>query len=143
LRTALRRSRRGAPHGRRPAAAVERALDLAVGLINDDEELARALGGVLGADVRGLSRMLGGASRETWAFDAGGRALVLRRDPPGALRGGAMRREAALLLAARAAGVPVPDVVAASDDPADLGAPYLVMSRIDGETIARRILRDE
>ena len=98
---------------------------------------------LLAGEVSGLGRMLGGASRETWSFDLDGEPLVLRRDPPGTPRGGAMVREAALLTAAAAAGVPVPTVVAASDDPAALGAPYLVMSRLQGETIARRILRDE
>jgi aminoglycoside phosphotransferase (APT) family kinase protein len=102
-----------------------------------------SLGGLLRGEVTGLARMLGGASRETWSFDLDGVPLVLRRDPPGAPRGGAMTREGALLRAAAAAGVPVPNVVAASDDPEPLGSPYLVMSRLDGETIARRILRDE
>jgi aminoglycoside phosphotransferase (APT) family kinase protein len=102
-----------------------------------------ALGRLLGGAVTGLAPMLGGASRETWAFELDGHALVLRRDPPGALRGGAMEREAGLLRAARAAGVPVPEVLAASDDPTGLGAAWLVMTRLEGETIARRILRDE
>jgi aminoglycoside phosphotransferase (APT) family kinase protein len=47
-----------------------------------------------------------------------------------------MRREAALLTAAHAAGVPVPEVVAAADD-------VVVMTRLAGETLARRILRDD
>src|SRR3954447_16212691 len=80
--------------------------------------------------------MLGGASRETWAFDLDGRPLVLRRDPAGAPRGGAMRREAELLAAAAAAGVPVPAIVDADDT-------SIVMTRLAGETIARRILRDD
>jgi aminoglycoside phosphotransferase (APT) family kinase protein len=80
--------------------------------------------------------MLGGASRETWSFELDGRPLVLRRDPAGAPRGGAMRREAALLVAAAAAGVPVPAIVDADDN-------SIVMTRLTGETIARRILRDE
>ena len=111
---------------------------MALGLI-DPEVLGRLLGGT----VTDLVPMLGGASRETWAFDLDGRAFVLRRDPPGAPRGGAMEREAALLQAAVKAGVPVPEVLAASDDPSPLGAPWLVMTRLEGETIARRILRDE
>jgi aminoglycoside phosphotransferase (APT) family kinase protein len=96
-------------------------------------ELARRLGG---GEVTGLTRMLGGASRETWAFDLDGRALVLRRDPVGAPRAGAMRREAALLRAAATAGVPVPEIVDADDT-------SIVMTRLAGETIARRILRDD
>src|SRR3954454_18261992 len=94
------------------------------------------LGRRLGGEVPGLTRMLGGASRETWAFDLDGRPLVLRRDPAGAPRGGGMRREGAVLAAAKAAGVPVPGIVDADDS-------SIVMSRLDGKTIARRILRDE
>ncbi|GAC1444093.1 MAG: hypothetical protein NVS3B26_11010 [Mycobacteriales bacterium] len=110
---------------------------MALGLIDPD-----VLGRLLGGAVTNLVPMLGGASRETWAFELDGRPLVLRRDPPGAPRGGAMEREAAQLRAARAAGVPVPEVLAASDHPTALGAPWLVMTRLHGETIARRILRD-
>jgi len=80
--------------------------------------------------------MVGGASRQTWSFRHGGRDLVARCDPPGAPRGGVMAREAALLRAAGAAGVPVPDVIQAADD-------LMVMTRLSGETIARRILRDD
>jgi aminoglycoside phosphotransferase (APT) family kinase protein len=95
--------------------------------------LSRRLGG---GSVTGLTRLLGGASRESWAFELDGRRLVLRRDPPGAPRAGGMAREAALLRAAAAAGVPVPDVVDADET-------SIVMTWLDGETIARRILRDE
>lgn len=87
-------------------------------------------------EVSDVERMLGGASRETWALRLAGRDVVLRRDPPGAPRAGAMGREAALMRAARAAGVPVAQVIASGDD-------FIVMSRLDGETIARRILRDD
>ena len=88
---------------------------MAVGLI-DPEVLGRLLGG----SVSDLVPMLGGASRETWAFDLDGRALVLRRDPVGALRGGRMELEAALLRAAAEAGVPVPVVMAAAGSTARL-----------------------
>ena len=41
-------------------------------------------------DITALTRLSGGASRETWSFDAGGDGkvlpLILRRDPPGAPR---------------------------------------------------------
>ena len=102
---------------------------MAVGL---EQQLAARLGG----DVRDLTRMLGGASRETWSFTLDGRALVLRRDPQGSPRAGAMRREAALLRAAAKAGVPVPAVIDADDA-------SIVMQHLTGETIARRILRDD
>jgi aminoglycoside phosphotransferase (APT) family kinase protein len=54
-----------------------------------------------------------------------------------------MALEARALRAAAAADVPVPGLVADSDDPTVLGTPFLVMERVDGETIPRRILRDE
>ena len=98
--------------------------------------LAEDLSQRLGGEVGDLERMLGGASRETWSLTLDARPLVYRRDPPGAPRAGAMRREAALLRAAAAAGVPVPEVVDADDD-------SIVMQRLFGETIARRILRDD
>lgn len=91
--------------------------------------------GVTGS-VTDVERMLGGASRETWALQLDGRRLVLRRDPPGAPRAGAMAGEAAVMQAARAAGVPVAEVVRSGDD-------FILMSRLDGETLARRILRDD
>jgi aminoglycoside phosphotransferase (APT) family kinase protein len=46
-----------------------------------------------------------------------------------------------LLTAARAAGLAVPEVLVA-DDGSYLGTPGLVMARVDGETVARRIQRD-
>jgi aminoglycoside phosphotransferase (APT) family kinase protein len=102
-----------------------------------EDELVDALGGDV--KIENLTRLSGGASRETWSFDAvrGGTTepLILRRDPPGA-RAGRMPLEARALRAAAAAGVPVPEVVATVDG-------GIVMRRIEGETIPRRILRDE
>ncbi|MCH7788606.1 MAG: phosphotransferase family protein [Acidobacteria bacterium] len=49
--------------------------------------------------------------------------------------------EAALVTAAGAAGVPVPAVLAATDDPTLVGGPVMVSERIDGLTIPRQILR--
>jgi aminoglycoside phosphotransferase (APT) family kinase protein len=46
-----------------------------------------------------------------------------------------------LLEAAGAAGVPVPNVHLMGDD--SLEAPFFLMERVEGETIARRILRDD
>ena len=89
-----------------------------------------------GGEVTDLAPMLGGASRETWSFSYDGRPLVLRRDPPGSPRAGGLVREAELMTAARAAGVPVPEIVTAAPG-------HLVMTRLYGETLARRILRDD
>ncbi len=120
----------------------------------DDAELAgllaarlsTVLGGPVG--VEGLHRLSGGASRETWALTAvgpsggpgGRRRLVLRSGSgTGAVD---LAVEAEAMAAAARAGVPVPAVVDADGADGELGRPYLLMERIDGETIPRRILRD-
>jgi aminoglycoside phosphotransferase (APT) family kinase protein len=105
-------------------------------------DLAVGLRSVLGAvEISGLTRLSGGASRETWRFEADGRPLVLQRQREGAERDMAVEVEA--VRAATAAGVPTATVVAASTDDSDLGASYMVLSHIEGETIARKILRDD
>ncbi|TQM11950.1 phosphotransferase family protein [Pseudonocardia kunmingensis] len=111
--------------------------------------LERRLAAVLGTGVTvpPPTRLTGGASRETWSFAAhvaGGppRRLVLRRDPPGAGRPEGMAREADAIAAAQAGGVPVPRLVDSGTDPAVLGSPYLLTEHVDGETIARRLLRE-
>jgi aminoglycoside phosphotransferase (APT) family kinase protein len=109
------------------------------------ELLAEPLGGAV--EVRALTRLTGGASRETWSADAvtadgttTGVILQRERAGGGAAPGG-MAAEARLLRAAAASGVPVAPVLAAGDD-GPLGAPYLVLGRVEGETIPRRVLRD-
>jgi len=107
-----------------------------------------------GADeiaIDGLKRMPGGASREIWQLDLayaeGGERrrleLVLRRDPPGRAAESNLRHEFALLRAAAAAGVEVPRVYWLGDESETLGAPFFFMQRVAGETIARRLLRDD
>ena len=99
---------------------------------------------LLGHDVEDLKRLSGGASRETWSFRAGGRELILRRDPPGrpGVRG-AMRREADAMRACAKAGLLVPEVLVDDPDGSTLGTAGLVMGCVPGETLARRILRDD
>jgi aminoglycoside phosphotransferase (APT) family kinase protein len=99
--------------------------------------------------IEGLRRLTGGASRQTWSFDAviergagtpEAIPLILRRDlAPGASYM-TQAVECRLLTAAHAAGVPVPRVHREGDD--SLGVPFFLMERVEGETIARRILRD-
>jgi aminoglycoside phosphotransferase (APT) family kinase protein len=106
--------------------------------------LAEALAEVLGTrPVTGLRRLSTGASRETWAFDANGRALILRRDPPDLPRPVEMAREAECFRAAAATGAPVPTLLATGDGSDPIGAPYLMMERLDGETLPTRLLRDD
>lgn len=99
-----------------------------------------------GATAIGDLRLLtGGASMETWSFDAlgggGATSLILRRRPSGAGEGGlSLATEAALIAAAGDGGVPVPRVVysTAPDDPLDEA---IIVTRLPGETLGSRIVR--
>jgi aminoglycoside phosphotransferase (APT) family kinase protein len=109
---------------------------------------SRHLGGTF--EVTELRRLSGGASRETWAFIASDRGhdgnreipLVLRRDPGASVGQSERSTEYRLLEAAAAGGVAVPTVRFLIEDADDLGAGF-VMDRVDGETIPRKILRDD
>jgi aminoglycoside phosphotransferase (APT) family kinase protein len=114
----------------------------------DEHTLAAASGRHLGTDleVEGLRRLSGGASRETWSFDAvapdGARhELVLRRDPAPQVGSAPRATEFEVLRAAVGGGVLAPEVRFLLDESDGLGTGF-VMTRVDGETIPRRILRD-
>ena len=105
----------------------------------------RALWGTA-VEITGIGLLPGGASRESWGVQvrAGGgaqRRLILLRAPGGPARPRDVAVEAAALTAARAAGVPVPELFDHGEDAA--GRAYLLMERLDGETIPRRLLRDD
>ena len=100
--------------------------------------------------IENLRLLTGGASRQTWSFDAvvehaDGRsetlALVSRSDPRQGPNTMSRETEYRVLEAAAAAGVPVPRMHAMGDD--SMGVPFFLMERVEGETIARRILRDD
>lgn len=100
--------------------------------------------------IEGVRRMTGGAVRETWALDAllthrGGRRETLRLAWLG-FRGAGHRQfgpreEFALLRAAFEAFVPVPRPWWEGETAA--GQPFYVTERVEGETIGRRIVRDD
>jgi aminoglycoside phosphotransferase (APT) family kinase protein len=104
------------------------------------------------ATIEGLARESGGASRQTWSFDAlvddQLHELILRRDPPSKSKG-ERERSAALdratefrvLRAAWQAGVRAPEVLFELTAEDGLGKAY-VMRRIGGTAIARKLLRD-
>jgi aminoglycoside phosphotransferase (APT) family kinase protein len=112
-------------------------------------DIAEPLGAFLGGEVDDVTRLSGGASRETFSLvlrtdDGTVEPLILQRVRSGQLPGRfTMEAEAALLRAAAANGVPVAEVVAATNDESVLGAPFVVVRRLEGESIARRILRDD
>ena len=101
--------------------------------------------------IDNLRKMPGGASREIWSFDcamergseATRRAMVLRRDPGAHNISTNRRHEFMVIRAAFEEHVPVPEVFWVSEDPTVLGSAFFIMERIDGETIARRLLRDD
>ncbi len=101
------------------------------------------------ATIDKLARESGGASRQTWSFDAlsGGERhqLILRRDPPTTTgdQSGALPRatEFRILRAAFEAGVRAPEVLFELEPADGLGDAY-VMRRIGGTAIARKLLRD-
>lgn len=115
------------------------------------EEFIRAQGNYDRVVIENFSKMAGGASREIWSFDAslarGGktqkRGLVLRRDPGAHKIDTSRSAEFRVLRAAFEEGVPVPEVLWLGEDATALGAPFFVMERVEGETIARRLLRDD
>jgi aminoglycoside phosphotransferase (APT) family kinase protein len=113
-----------------------------------DEALETRIAGYLSerleapVELRDVQRIAVGWSHETWLFDAawsaGGaphrQGFCVRRDP-----GNALLREMsdlgtqyAVLRALESTAVPAPKAFFYEEDPAVLGAPFLVMERVDG-----------
>lgn len=100
--------------------------------------------------VANAARLSGGASQETWSFDIvhpdGNIGAILRRAPPGygaaPTRAAGLDAEAALMQLAYDAGLPSPRVMRVLRPQDELGTGF-IMQRVEGETIARKILRDE
>src|SRR3979411_890037 len=95
----------------------------------------------------GVARLSGGASQETWSFDIvhsdGNIGAILRRAPPGygasPSRAAGLDAEATLMQLAHDAGLPSPRVLHVLTPQDGLGTGF-IMERIEGETIARKIL---
>jgi aminoglycoside phosphotransferase (APT) family kinase protein len=122
--------------------------------LDDDACLADKLDALLvrlgfGNLKRGsLQRLTGGASKETWALEAVGSAgaapLIMRRLSADALPSERTIEpdcEARLIRRAGECGVPTPRVCHILEPWDGLGAGFL-SARIEGETLARRILRN-
>jgi aminoglycoside phosphotransferase (APT) family kinase protein len=101
-------------------------------------------------DIVGAVRLSGGASQETWSFDIvhpdGNIGAILRRAPQGygaaPARAAGLNAEAVLMRLAHSAGVPSPRVLHVLQPQDDLGTGF-IMERVEGETIPRKILRDD
>ncbi len=110
----------------------------------------------VGVQLDRLTPLTGGASRATTALsgidEAGERVdLILQAEPGELRRPEGMATEAAVIAAAGEAGAPVAPVVAVHppiepgrfDGPRWPGRSWFVSGAVPGETIARRILRDD
>jgi aminoglycoside phosphotransferase (APT) family kinase protein len=117
-----------------------------------DAELSRCIASFYpgATGVTGAAKLSGGASQETWSFDIvhpdGKVGAILRRAPQGygaaPTRAAGLDAEARLMQLAHEAGVPSPRVMHVLEPEDGLGAGF-IMARIEGETIARKILRDD
>jgi len=103
-----------------------------------EERLARYLAAKLDAPdltVHALSRIPGGASRETYRFRArhGGseRKLILRRDPPASLIETERATEFRAYQAFFKLGLPVPEPIALELDGTALERPFFIMAEIE------------
>jgi aminoglycoside phosphotransferase (APT) family kinase protein len=99
--------------------------------------------------VAGLARLSAGATQEIWRFalvkDGVQTPLILRRAPGGdrvAETAVGLETEAALMGAAAAAGVPVPEVAWVLKPEDGLGHGF-IMGFVEGETLGGRIARGE
>jgi aminoglycoside phosphotransferase (APT) family kinase protein len=85
--------------------------------------------------VEALSRIPGGASRETYRFDAVSGAerkrLILRRDPVGSLIDTDRRLEFLAYKSFHGRGAPVPEPIALEPEGGPLERPFFIMGRIE------------
>jgi aminoglycoside phosphotransferase (APT) family kinase protein len=98
--------------------------------------------------VTNVARIPGGASRETWSFDAawseGGRrierAFIARRDPTGSLLDSNNDLEFELYTALEGGGIPVPRVHWIDREGKAIDRPFYIMERLPGATDARTLV---
>ncbi|HTD00161.1 phosphotransferase family protein [Bradyrhizobium sp.] len=117
-----------------------------------EQELSRCVASFYpgATGVSRAAKLSGGASQETWSFDivhaSGSFGAILRRSPKGygaaPTRAAGLDAEARLMQLAHEAGLPSPKVMHVLKPEDDLGTGF-IMARVEGETIARKILRDE
>jgi aminoglycoside phosphotransferase (APT) family kinase protein len=120
--------------------------------MTDQQTLQAALEATLARDtgahvwVSGLALIAGGASQETWrldlCMDSGALPLILRRPLGGAIYDSSLDlpAEDRVHRAVFAAGAPVPRPFRRLDDL--LGAPALLVERLEAESIGRRLVRE-
>ena len=105
----------------------------------------RATAGDASLGIERAALLSGGAIQQNWALEvSGGRAWVLRTDNAATLAVSHGRaQEYALLRAAHAAGVTVPEPLYLCEDAGVLGAPFFVMRRVAGTAAGHRVVRSD
>jgi aminoglycoside phosphotransferase (APT) family kinase protein len=98
--------------------------------------------------ILSASLLSGGAIQQNWALDVefqgAAQEWVLRTDNAATLAVSLPRSaEYALLRAARAAGVTVPEPLFLCEDPAIAGAPFFVMRRVAGIAAGHRVVKSD
>jgi aminoglycoside phosphotransferase (APT) family kinase protein len=110
------------------------------------EDFLRAASGDPALRITGAALLSGGAIQQNWALDVvlhgAPEAWVLRTDNAATLSVSLPRAaEYALLRAARAADVTVPEPLFLCKDPAIAGAPFFVMRRVAGIAAGHRVVK--
>jgi aminoglycoside phosphotransferase (APT) family kinase protein len=106
--------------------------------------------GAADLQIENLSRIYGGASRETYRFRARytengilrERALILRRDPPASLIETDRSTEFRACQAFHRLGLPVPEPIALETDGGALERPFFIMEEIENCAVASILARD-
>lgn len=116
--------------------------------------LERYLTEAFGAErltVGPCAKMSGGAIQENWSLEleadggalAGRHALVLRTDAPSSVAVSHSRAdEYRILMAARAAGVTVPEPLLLCEDEGVIGRPFYLMRRVEGIALGPKVVKD-
>lgn len=100
--------------------------------------------GAEGVRVANIARIFGGASRETWSFEASWRdqerevreSFIARRDPPASLLSNTDLLEYDIYTALEGTGIPVPRVRWIDREGTALDRPTFIMDRLPGATDA-------
>ena len=128
---------------------------MSAGTPTDREDLAARLGAHLSAhfgrtaEIRGLSRLTGGTSNDTWAFDAclAGPPeellpLVLRRSFATGPVDMGLETEFEIIAALHRQGLPVPKPYTCAAAPSPLATPFMVVGRAAGTDLRKVLARD-
>jgi aminoglycoside phosphotransferase (APT) family kinase protein len=106
-----------------------------------EERIAADLTAQIGEPVREVRPIPEGHSGFTYWVELDGRRGVLRLPPPGARIAGPadIPRQARIMAALSAQGLPVPAVIATSHDPVVDGRPFVLMEAVQGDRVERAI----